>query len=402
MLEVATVYELKNDNGRIFLFNKMNQHEIDIIDFRNLHENLSNIQSDILYKRYLEIINNYQMIQKYTFGETTYLNIIAITSLIFKRLMQGDCKNIRSLEVGSWFGCSSYFNAVSLKAFSEDNYLFCMDTWEGSPDTPAHNIANFENVFDHFRNVMRFANVSNQIKPIVCDSELGFEVLQDNYFDMIFVDANHTYDYVYRDVINAVKKIKTGGLLMGHDCECYLDEMPLHLRESDNKNMDGVEGYHCGVIKALHDIFGRDFKRANQSLVWYKTITQKDKQRLLGDSPDKKLKQEANSILELSDTLTEALSYVLSNVQNQDDKVVKSLTNDTIRAISCLEETLSKRYPKLANKDLKVLTNEIKSLVINFKISYEDNCDNINSIVQDLDDAFAKWKSMINEEFSSI
>ena len=67
MLEVATVYDLKNDNGRIFLINKMNQQEIDIIDFRNLYENLSNIPSDTLYRKYLEIINNYQIIQKYTF-----------------------------------------------------------------------------------------------------------------------------------------------------------------------------------------------------------------------------------------------------------------------------------------------------------------------------------------------
>ena len=314
--------------------------------------------------------------------------------------MQGGCKNIRSLEVGSWFGCSSYFNAASLKAFSDDNYLFCMDTWAGSPDTLAHSIANFENVFDHFRNVMRFADVSNQIKPIVCDSILGFEALQDNYFDIIFVDANHTYDYVYSDVINAIKKIKTGGLLMGHDCECYLDELPVHLREGDNKNMDGVEGYHCGVIKALHDIFGRDFKRANHSLVWYKTITQEDKQRILGDSLDEKLKQEANRILELSETLTEALSYVVSKLQNRDNEVVKTLIGDIIQGISCLEETLTKLYPKLANKDLKILTNEMKNLVINLKISYEDNCDNkIDSNVQDLDDAFANWMSAINEEF---
>jgi hypothetical protein len=39
----------------------------------------------------------------------------------------------------------------------------------------------------------------------------------DRYFDFIYIDANHTYEYVLQDLLYFAPKVKDDGLIMGHD-----------------------------------------------------------------------------------------------------------------------------------------------------------------------------------------
>jgi hypothetical protein len=39
----------------------------------------------------------------------------------------------------------------------------------------------------------------------------------DDYFDVIYVDGDHTAQAVYNDLVESYRVIKDGGLLMGHD-----------------------------------------------------------------------------------------------------------------------------------------------------------------------------------------
>jgi len=41
----------------------------------------------------------------------------------------------------------------------------------------------------------------------------------DNHFDMIYIDGDHSYEGVKRDIRTAFLKIKNGGWIMGHDYE---------------------------------------------------------------------------------------------------------------------------------------------------------------------------------------
>ena len=46
---------------------------------------------------------------------------------------------------------------------------------------------------------------------------------QDNYFDMVYIDADHTEEAVYADLLAWYPKVRAGGVLSGHDyCECTL------------------------------------------------------------------------------------------------------------------------------------------------------------------------------------
>jgi predicted O-methyltransferase YrrM len=37
--------------------------------------------------------------------------------------------------------------------------------------------------------------------------------------DLVFIDANHSYDYVKKDIIKYTPKLKENGLLTGHDID---------------------------------------------------------------------------------------------------------------------------------------------------------------------------------------
>lgn len=45
------------------------------------------------------------------------------------------------------------------------------------------------------------------------------ESYEDNTFDMIYIDADHSYDGVKKDLELSYRKVKNGGYIMGHDYE---------------------------------------------------------------------------------------------------------------------------------------------------------------------------------------
>lgn len=62
---------------------------------------------------------------------------------------------------------------------------------------------------------------------------------EDNMFDMIYIDADHSYEGVLNDLKNAYNKIKNGGYIMGHDYE--------HNMHKTNNS------YNFGVKQAVDD-----------------------------------------------------------------------------------------------------------------------------------------------------
>lgn len=43
------------------------------------------------------------------------------------------------------------------------------------------------------------------------------KLFPDKYFDVVFIDANHNFEYVCKDIDAWLPKIKKGGILFGHD-----------------------------------------------------------------------------------------------------------------------------------------------------------------------------------------
>ena len=52
---------------------------------------------------------------------------------------------------------------------------------------------------------------------LVCSSLLASEIIQDGSLDFVFIDAAHNYDSVLADLHHWYPKVRSGGLVSGHD-----------------------------------------------------------------------------------------------------------------------------------------------------------------------------------------
>ena len=59
----------------------------------------------------------------------------------------------------------------------------------------------------------------NRLIAIEATSELAADQIADHSLDLVFIDANHSYDYVKKDIIKYTPKLKENGLLTGHDID---------------------------------------------------------------------------------------------------------------------------------------------------------------------------------------
>jgi predicted O-methyltransferase YrrM len=59
----------------------------------------------------------------------------------------------------------------------------------------------------------------NRLIAIEAKSEVAADRIADNSLDLVFIDANHSYDYVKKDIIKYTPKLKESGMLTGHDID---------------------------------------------------------------------------------------------------------------------------------------------------------------------------------------
>ena len=98
--------------------------------------------------------------------------------------------------------------------------LWLVDIWEGkwgSGDKDGNNHTEIENMESVYLNLYQQTKHISNIHVVRCKSELFLLSCEDNYFDAIYIDGDHTAAAVYKDLVNAFTKIKDKGLLMGHD-----------------------------------------------------------------------------------------------------------------------------------------------------------------------------------------
>ena len=181
---------------------------------------------------------------------------------------------MRVLEIGTWKGLSTSVIARVLK--ESGGAVYCIDTWGGNVGVGgAHKQVLVNDVFAVFRGNMKLLGLWDVVRPIYMDSTLAAEVLRDGFFDVIFIDADHRYEFVKGDVSRFLPKLKPGGIICGDDCEAYYRDLPSEFVEQ-NCHVDfavwNARGYHAGVIKAVHDLWGVDYHIEPESSFWWKQI----------------------------------------------------------------------------------------------------------------------------------
>ena len=127
------------------------------------------------------------------------------------------------VEIGSWFGRSTHALCTAC-----DGKVSAVDHFQGSPAELAgpHQFAKTGDVFAEFwKNCGDFDNME-AFKMPSAEAAAQFE---DGSLDMVFVDGDHTKAGVLADLTLWRPKLRSGGLLCGHDR--YQDGVPAALTE---------------------------------------------------------------------------------------------------------------------------------------------------------------------------
>jgi hypothetical protein len=116
--------------------------------------------------------------------------------------------------------------SVKIDEICQPDELILIDSWTGERLYSGNVDGNHRNgVRQYYTGEELYYLTEMNIKEcrgIVTMLKANTDVLRaftDNIFDMIYVDADHSYEGVLNDLINAYHKIKNGGYIMGHDYE---------------------------------------------------------------------------------------------------------------------------------------------------------------------------------------
>ena len=125
----------------------------------------------------------------------------------------------RFVEVGSWKGKSSAYMAVEIANSNKDIEFYCIDTWEGSVEHDG--MKELPQLYNIFLDNMK--PVEEYYFPLKISSLDACKKFKDNSLDFVFLDASHEYEDIKKDIKAWLPKIKSGGILAGHD---YYNEGP--------------------------------------------------------------------------------------------------------------------------------------------------------------------------------
>jgi predicted O-methyltransferase YrrM len=145
------------------------------------------------------------------------------------------------VEVGAWKGRSSAYLAVEAINSGKNIKVDIVDNWTGGSDAAEayakdKDMIRFNhNIFEFFK--QNLSPVIDKITPIQMLSHEAANLYEDKSLDFVFIDANHTYDFVKRDINAWLPKMKPGSFFAGHDYNPT--SWP-------------------GVIKAVHEFFPKE------------------------------------------------------------------------------------------------------------------------------------------------
>ena len=192
--------------------------------------------------------------------------ILALTQLINENIKPG----FTMAEIGCYDGSTTTSYVEKLKQYAGKVHI--VDWFYGNIGaTGTHSYVQDELVYERFKII--FANYKEQMIIHRGPSHEQILNIPDDSLDLCFIDADHRYDYVYKDIELCLPKVKKGGIICGHDMENIniLDEINIKKEwlEKDAVRCEELDipeelatysEFHLGVIKAVFDFFGKDIE----------------------------------------------------------------------------------------------------------------------------------------------
>jgi predicted O-methyltransferase YrrM len=175
---------------------------------------------------------------------SSWFNYAKFYSKIAKWLRQRDeSKQVIAVELGVWKGHSIGWLASNCPTVE----VYGVDLFEDTYRYQAHPRLQKEakTVYDHFLTSLDYYECKNvqAIRSLSWEAAKRFD---DESVDFLFIDADHSYEAVKADIIAWLPKMKTDGIIAGHDF--------------DNPK-------HPGVKQAVLELLGEP--QTTEGTVWF-------------------------------------------------------------------------------------------------------------------------------------
>lgn len=162
---------------------------------------------------------------------------------LYKSMVELFPSGSRFVEVGVYKGMSAAFMAVEIINSGKDIKFDCVDNWSNDVYAAYYDSdANVRNIFKSRDGIgdLLFDNFSNNIDPvkhainvIKANSWEAADFYANESVEFVFIDADHSYDSVVKDLKAWFPKVKEGGIIAGHDY-----------------------AWHQPIQQAVNDVFG--------------------------------------------------------------------------------------------------------------------------------------------------
>jgi predicted O-methyltransferase YrrM len=124
-------------------------------------------------------------------------------------------KPIHYLEIGAFYGANLLSVAKSY-GLHNDSKLYCIDPWEDYNEYSEYkNEQPF--IYKSFISNIEKSGVKQKIIINRGYSNIEIPKLEDNLFDIIYIDGNHNPEYVLEDAVLSFRKLKTNGIMIFDD-----------------------------------------------------------------------------------------------------------------------------------------------------------------------------------------
>ena len=141
-------------------------------------------------------------------GINGWFNFSDYYDSVIERLTDGS----RILEIGVFEGRSTIYLADKIRASGKKIELHCCDLFEENQIYKGDFCGIFK---EHLKRL----GLESQVLIHKGFSDEVLKSFPDGFFDFIFIDGDHNYSGVIKDITLGLKKVKFGGILAGHDAD---------------------------------------------------------------------------------------------------------------------------------------------------------------------------------------